>query len=118
MTGTNERAQADLVIYKGRDFRMHAYFKDRTGNPADLSGWTGKAQIRESQQSSSPLILNMSVTVVLPLDGKVTIEALDHDTDVLQNVGFWDLLMTDPSGYDDTYILGRVSFIDVPTKKN
>jgi len=118
MASTNSRAQFDLVIYKGRDFKVNVYFKDQSGGPADLSGWTGKAQVRESMHSSSPLLFEMNVTVVLPLEGKVTIEASDNDTDILQNQGFWDLMMSDPSGYDDTYILGSVSLINVPTKKN
>jgi len=118
MADRNSRAQFDLVIYKGRDFKMNAYFKDQKGDPADLSGWTGKAQVRETQKSTSNLLFDMSVVVALPLEGKVVIEASDHDTDIEQSQGFWDLLMTDPSGYDDSYILGRVSLVDVPTKKN
>jgi hypothetical protein len=117
MTTTNSRAQFDLVIYKGRDFKMNVYFKDQAGDPADLTGWVGKAQVRETQSSSSPLIFEMPVTVELPLQGKVVVEARDLATDGQQNQGFWDLLMTDPSGYDDTYVLGRVSLVNVPTKK-
>ena len=117
MAATNSRAQYDLVLYKGRDFKMNVYFKDEKGDPANLTGWSGKAQVRERMDSASPLILDFVVTVELPLEGKVVIEASDLDTLVTQDRGFWDLMMSDPSGYDDTYVLGQVSLMDVPTRK-
>jgi len=117
-TPNNSRAQFDLVIYKGRDFKMNVYFKDQAGEPADLTGWSGRAQVREDWSISSPLIFEMTVTVELPLEGKVVVEAHDADTLVQQDTGCWDLLMTDPSGYDDTYVLGVVSLVNVPTIKS
>ena len=114
---TNTRKQYDLVIYKGRDFKMNVYFKDANGDAVDLTGWSGKAQVRESMLVSSTLIFEMTVNVADATAGKVTVSVSDTLTQVTQERGNWDLMMTDDTGYDDSYIIGIVTLVDVPTQK-
>lgn len=118
MSSSTEVVSYDLVIKRNRDFVMNAYFKDSAGDAVDLTDWTGFAQIREELAASSTLILTMEVTIADAAAGKVTIFASDAITGVTQDKGYWDLLMVDPSGIDDSYIIGHVTFIDVPTVKS
>ena len=108
----------DQVIYKGRDFKMIAWFKDADGDAVDLTGWSGKAQAREEMDPDSALIFEYVVTVADAAAGKVTVEVSDSLSEVSQITGAWDLMMTDPSGYDESYIIGEITFVMVPTKKS
>lgn len=109
--------QYDQVIYKGRDFKLIAWFKDAAGDAVDLTGWSGKAQAREEMDPDSELIFEYTVVVADAAAGKVTVEVADSLTQVSQSTGAWDLMMTDPSGYDESYIIGEITFVMVPTVK-
>ena len=111
------RVRYDLTIYKGRDFSMNVYFKQLSGDPVNLAGWTGKAQARESVEQTSALLFDFVVTVADAANGKVVVTVSDTKTNIVANMGHWDLLMTDGSGYDDSYIIGIVNLIPVPTVK-
>lgn len=114
---STERVSYDLTIYKNRDFKMNVYFKDASADPVDLTGWSGKAQAREDMSPDSELLFDFTVTVANAAAGKVTVEVADSLTGIVADSGSWDLLMTDPSGYDDSYIIGLITFVNVPTVK-
>ena len=114
---STERVSYNLVIYKNRDFKMNVYFKDADGDAVDLTGWSGKAQAKETMEPDSALIFEFDVTIADAAAGKVTVEVADAKTGVDNDDGAWDLLMTDPAGYDDSYIIGEISFVSVPTLK-
>ena len=112
-----ERVRYDLVVYKGNDFRMYVYFKDVNGDPVDLSGWTGYAQVRDEKSASGNLLCTFDVTVS-GSEGKVTMELTDDETSPAGNKGYYDLLMVDDEGFDETYVEGLVTFIDTVTVKS
>lgn len=112
-----ERVRYDLTVYKGNDFRMFVYFKDLNNDPVDLTGWTGFAQIRDEKKASANLLSTFVVTVE-GLTGKVTMELIDSETSPDGNRGFYDLLMVDDEGFDETYVEGLVTFVDTVTVKS
>ena len=112
-----EVAEYDLVIYKGNDFSMTVSFLDALGDPLDLTGWTGYAQIREERSKSSTLIADFTVTHN-GAGGVVTMTLADTDTNPSGNKGFYDLLMVDDDGFDETYLTGQVTFVPTVTDKS
>jgi hypothetical protein len=111
-----ERVRYDLTVYKGNDFKMFVYFKDDDGVAVDITSWTGYAQVREEKKASGTLIASFTVTIAGAL-GKVTMELADTDTSPDGNKGFYDLLMVDDAGFDETYIEGLVTFVETETVK-
>ena len=108
----------DLVIYRNRDFKMNLYFKDAAGDAVNLAGWTGRSQVRTEMSADSTLLFDFVVTVTDAANGKVVVEASDLVTGVSEEEGAYDVMMTNPSGYDESYVMGNVTFADVPTVKS
>jgi len=101
-----EPATHDLTIYRDRDFSQTFYFKN-LGVAMDLTGYTGKAEIRENKDAAA-LIVAFQVTVD-PLIGSIVISLTDTQT-ILLPVGdmAWDLVLTDPHNSRQNYLEGQV----------
>lgn len=111
-----ERVRYDLTVYKRNDFKMFVYFKKVDDTPVDLTGWTGYAQIRADKDANAELLATFDVTIE-GLDGKVTMVLTDDETNPDGNKGYYDLLMVDDEGFDETYVEGLVTFLDTVTVK-
>jgi hypothetical protein len=109
-----EPATHDLTIYRDRDFSQTFYFKN-LGVAMDLTGYTGKAEIRENKDAAA-LIVALQVTVD-PLIGSIVISLTDTQT-ILLPVGdmVWDLVLTDPHGARQNYIEGQVKVVGTVTR--
>ena len=75
-----EPANYDLTIYRDRDFSKTFYFKT-LGEAMDLTGYTGKAEIRENKDAAA-LIVAFQVTID-PLIGSICISLTDTQTMLL-----------------------------------
>jgi len=115
-----EPAEYNITIWKGRDWYRTLSLKDPdTDEPIDLSAHTIRAQIRTRQRRGSTLIAEFTVTATdlengqfkLSIDDATT-GAIDHDE------GYWDLLITNPSGDDDPYLFGTVTVRGSVTQKS
>ena len=109
-----EPAILNLTIYRDRDFSKTLYFKS-LGVAMDLTGYTGKAEIRENKDDAN-LIVALQVTID-PLIGSIVISLTDTQT-ILLPVGVlaWDLVLTDPHGSRQNYIEGQVDVVSTVTR--
>jgi len=107
-------ATHDLIIYRDRDFSQTFYFKS-LGVAMDLTGYTGKAEIRENKDAAT-LIVAFQVTVD-PLIGSIAISLTDTQT-ILLPVGdmAWDLVITDPHNLRQNYLEGQVKILGTVTR--
>jgi len=107
-------ATHDLTIYRDRDFSQTFYFKN-LGVAMDLTGYTGKAEIRENKDAAT-LIVAFQVTVD-PLIGSIIISLTDTQT-ILLPVGdmAWDLVLTDPHNSRQNYLEGQVKILGTVTR--
>lgn len=82
------------------------------GSPVDLTGWTGKAEIRPTRGSAT-LIATFTTTISsTPTDGTLVIALSKVQTAALpvgDSIGVWDLQMTAPGGDVKTFLTGSVS---------
>ena len=107
-------ATYNLIIYRDRDFSQTFYFRT-LGEPMDLTGYSGKAEIRENQDAAA-LLVAFQVEID-PLLGLITLSLTDTQT-ILLPVGaaFWDLVLTDPHGLRQSYIEGQVKVVGTVTR--
>jgi hypothetical protein len=96
-----------LAIVAGLPFVFQFFLTDdETGDPIDLSGYTGEAQIRASYGSASAELdfdVSFAQTIEIP-DGDdgtttvavVTLSATADQTKHLSDPGVWDVLLTGP----------------------
>ncbi|KKN53573.1 hypothetical protein LCGC14_0600690 [marine sediment metagenome] len=88
-------AKEDIVIEQGATFARILTYKDSSGNPVDLTGYTAKMQIREHFDSSDVLVTADTSTGEITLggvNGTITIILLANVTDILDFVwGYYDL---------------------------
>jgi hypothetical protein len=109
-----EPAVYDLTIYRDRDFSKTFYFKT-LGEAMDLTGYTGKAEIRENKDAAA-LIVAFQVTID-PLIGSIGISLTDTQTMLLPDgITAWDLVLTDPHGVRQNYIEGQVRVVGTVTR--
>lgn len=110
-----EPATHDLTIYRDRDFSQTFYLKT-LGVALDLTGYTGKAEIRENKDAAD-LIVAFQVAID-PLIGSIVISLTDTQTILIPADGTaaWDLVLTDPHGSRQNYIEGQVKVVGTVTR--
>jgi hypothetical protein len=95
----------DLCLYRGDSarWRFQLWQDDAKTQPADLTGATVLAQIRDRPDGSN--IVDLTCTITTP---NIIDVALAAGAAVPQR-GVWDLQVTYPSGDIVTYLTGRVA---------
>lgn len=107
---------ADISITRGDDFRAVVRLSS-SGLPFDLTGYTAKAQIRPSTSGSAALTAEFDVTIDSPeTDGTITIELGHTATELLTGNGYWDLQITDGTGWVSTVVGGAVTLVPDVTR--
>ena len=115
----------NLQIYRDRDFSWTILFSDKlTGNPLDLNGWTGKAEIRSGKDhpvAPAPDNLLETFTVnVFGDQGMVVLTLTDVETAAIDlepgEVAFWALVLTDGSGNRWPYLEGQIDIFETVTR--
>jgi hypothetical protein len=92
MAGTN------FNFYSGETLSMSFTCKDEAGNAFPLTGYSARAQVRESI-SSSTVVLNLSPTIPTPSNGIISINRTDEQTAVVTpGMYYWDLVLDTPTG--------------------
>lgn len=109
-------AQLDLDISIQRDFVYELPFTDEADNPTNLTGYTFKAQIREATAKASVKIADFVIDTTDVATGIIVLTLTDTITGAItQSAGYWDLILTDPTGLVQTYLFGDVTFVERPT---
>lgn len=88
--------KADLIVYQGDDYGATVLVTNEDGTPADITGYTAKAQIRRAVADSDPeVVAELSATVQSP---HVVLGLTHAQTELLTGRYMWDLqLLTDES---------------------
>ena len=117
MPSRDNRQRYDLQIYRGADYCKDAWVKttNEQGQKVayDITGWTAKAEIRPSQNST---VLTQTITCdITPLEGKITLQIIGQDTaKIAPGIYFWDLKTSFEGSlcyyvYGKVYVEGRVT---------
>lgn len=96
-----------IEIWRGVDFSETFWFQDADGDPLDLTGYTGRGQIRATRSESAALLATFSVAIDAT-EGTVTLSLTDVQTAAITpSVGEFDVLLTSADGFDSVNIWGR-----------
>ena len=108
----------DIVIRKGNDFSEVFEFQNDDSTPMNLTGWTVLSQLRKGKKRESELIVDFTIDIPDPSNGKVYQTLTDAQTDVIAiDIAYYDILFISPSGFDETYVEGTVTINPSVTKK-
>lgn len=88
----------DIEIEQGATFELVFIYQDEAGNPFDLTGMTGRMQLRRQFKSEEVIISltteNGRITFD-PYAGKITLKISATDTTPLTGSGVYDLELID-----------------------
>lgn len=101
----------DLIIEQGTTFSLTIILKKPNKIPFDLSGYTGRSQIRKNH-AATDVMASFSVTVPSPQkDGKVVMSLTDEQTSSLpsSSTGVYDLELESPTGEVTRILQGKVT---------
>jgi hypothetical protein len=100
-------ATDDLYIYQGDDWEASCAVTDEDGAPADLTGWSARAQVRRQVADVDTEIAVDIVTTIQP-PNTIQLTIPHTDTALLSGTYIWDLELTDQSGIITTILSGSV----------
>ena len=97
--------RADLLIFQGSDYSATVVVQNIDGTPADITGWSAKAQLRRGPADAAPVVEHEISCTVQPPD--VVLLNIPHaDTTLLTSRYAWDLDLTSPEGLIVTVLQG------------
>lgn len=87
-----------LTLRQGIDSGYAWELVDTDGNPADLTGWTARSQIRTHQDPTATLLHELTAEVDVP-GSRVTVSwTAEESLGWEWRSGFFDVILTDPVG--------------------
>lgn len=95
----------DIEIYRGDSFKFYLGLNDDDENPIDITGWTGRCQVRDT--SGATIIDTPTVTIEgPPSDGTLLVD-FGVTSDVEPGEYKYDVETTDSGGNVRTFIGGK-----------
>lgn len=108
----------DIVIRRGNDFERLFEFQHDDGTAMVLTDWTVQSQVRQEKDINSSLIIDFTISIPDPTDGKVYLQLTDTQTAALVvDEGYYDILLTSDADFDETYVEGRCYIKNIVTEK-
>jgi hypothetical protein len=106
-----------LALYRGDDFGPWQITAKVGVVPIDLTDYSIKAQIRQTQDAST-ILATFLCTITDAPNGVFTIEMDDAQTAALPKSSKWDLQLTDSGMRTRTFMTGNVSVTPDVTRPN
>lgn len=102
-----EPAQYDITIYQGATFDLLVQYKDNTGTPVNMSGYTVTAKLFNRKGTAK--LADFTSSFVTQASGLFRIKLAASVTSGITEQGQYDVLLTDPND-DKFYILEGAAF--------
>lgn len=96
----------NITLQRRADYSVTLQFKDSTGTPIDLTGWTAAAQVWNQNRITK--YADFTVTYTNRSTGTIEIALSDTDTATFPNEAYYDVLLTNPSGLKEYYLEGVI----------
>lgn len=109
--GTNlQPKRFDIILYQGDTFKFDLVLEDDSETPINVTGWTGRAQIKKVIDSSPGQTPTLTLDVG-GVDGTITVSLTDTETSaLLNNTEYkYDIEMTDTGDNVRTFIGGVIT---------
>jgi hypothetical protein len=100
-------SREDLSVYQGDDHSWVVTVRNQDGTPADITGYTARAQIRRAVADSDPIVVaEMASSVASPV---VNLSLTRTQTATMNGRYVWDLQLTSDTGTVTTILAGNVN---------
>lgn len=96
----------NISLQRRADYSVALQFKDSTGAPINLTGWTVYSQVWNLNRSTK--FADFTVTYTNRANGQVSIALTDVQTTTLPEECYYDVLLENPSGLREYYLEGAV----------
>lgn len=96
----------NISLQRRADYSVQLQFKDSTGTPINLTGWTVAAQAWNEGRTTK--YADFAITYVNRSTGTIKILLTDTQTAAFPNEAFYDVLLEDTSGLRNYYLEGIV----------
>ena len=84
----------NLTVQQGASWRRTLTYKDSSGNPIDITGYSIHGEIREKKTRDSRLLAIMTMTIVDAPNGKFTAEMTSEQTAQIDRSGYYDITLS------------------------
>lgn len=105
-----EPGKYDITIYQGATFKLALQYKDSTGTPVNMSGYTVTAKLFDRLGTNQ--LASFTNTWTVQNSGQFTLSLAPTTTSGITEDGQYDVLLTEPGG-DKYYILQGNAFVDL-----
>lgn len=105
-----EPANYDITIHQGATFIIDLQYKDSTGTPVNMSGYTVEAELWNRTGTSK--LANFDTPWTVQASGSFKMKLSSAVTSGISEQGQYDLMITEPSG-DKFYLLQGTAFINL-----
>lgn len=96
----------NITLQRRADYSLTLQFKDNTGTPINLTGWSAAAQAWN--QARTVKYADFAITYTNRATGTLAIALSDEQTSEFPNEACYDVLLTNPSGFKAYYLEGAI----------
>jgi hypothetical protein len=96
----------NITLQRRADYSLTLQFKDNTGTPIDLNGWSAAAQVWN--QARTTKYADFAITYTNRAAGTLAIALSDEQTSDFPTEACYDVLLTNPSGIKAYYLEGAI----------
>jgi len=105
-----EPGKHDITIYQGATFKLDLQYKDGTGTPVNMSGYTVTAKMFDRLGTTQ--LASFTNTWTAQSSGQFRLSLSPATTSGISENGQYDVLITEPGG-DKYYLLQGNAFVDL-----
>ena len=96
----------NIRLQRRADYSLALQFKDSTGTPINITGWTAYAQAWNRDRTTK--YADFAITYTDRPTGQIAITLTDTQTTSFPNECYYDVLLENPSGLREYYLEGTV----------
>jgi hypothetical protein len=105
----------DFQMFKGVDFNQDIQLvDDTTGIPIDLTDCDVKCQVRDKQEQTGALLVEMVCTITEAATGNVNL-FVERANIPAKKIGYFSVVVTDTNDLDSVYLLGSIPISGIST---
>ena len=96
----------NIRLQRRADYSVALQFKDSTGAPIDLTGWTAYAQAWNKNRTTK--YADFAITYTSRPNGQIAITLTDTQTTAFPDECYYDVLLENPGSLREYYLEGTI----------
>lgn len=96
----------NIRLQRRADYSLALQFKDSTGTPINITGWTAYAQAWNRDRTTK--YADFAITYTDRPTGQIAITLTDTQTTSFPNECYYDVLLENPNGLREYYLEGTI----------